>query len=211
MEIIDNSTAQPSDVTNAKSALFRKINLNVDIVTQAEMQEIYNDLSSQIASTSGSLSDYYTKAETYNKTEVDSLVSTQVAAVISGAPETFDTLKEVADWISADETGTAALVGRVTALEQADTTLSNALTAEVQRATTAETGLGERIDGLTATYKTIADSDAADTAIKNAIADAVNDTRFATDAADDYTDIDAIIADLIKVRKALGTLKAINS
>lgn len=42
-----------------------------------------------------------------------------VAALTANAPAAFDTLKEVADWIAADETGTQALIGRVAALENA--------------------------------------------------------------------------------------------
>ena len=36
---------------------------------------------------------------------------------MDGAPDTFNTLKEIADWIANDETGTAALIARVAALE----------------------------------------------------------------------------------------------
>ena len=45
-----------------------------------------------------------------------------VATILDGAPEKFDTLKEVADWISASDTASSAadLVTRVTALEAID-------------------------------------------------------------------------------------------
>ena len=45
-----------------------------------------------------------------------------VATILDGAPEKFNTLKEVADWISASETASSAadLVTRVTALEAID-------------------------------------------------------------------------------------------
>ena len=48
-----------------------------------------------------------------------------VATVLDGAPEKFDTLKEVAQWISDSETAASAadLVTRVAALEAADTTI----------------------------------------------------------------------------------------
>lgn len=35
-------------------------------------------------------------------------VNTQIAAVVDGAPDAFDTLKEIADWIGSDEAGTGA-------------------------------------------------------------------------------------------------------
>ena len=50
---------------------------------------------------------------------VDGSVKKQVKdainAVVDGAPETFDTLKEIADWIGSDESGTAELISKVNA------------------------------------------------------------------------------------------------
>ena len=50
---------------------------------------------------------------------VDGSVKKQVKdainAVVDGAPETFDTLKEIADWIGSDESGTAELISEVDA------------------------------------------------------------------------------------------------
>lgn len=62
--------------------------------------------------------------------------NTAISNLINGAPETLDTLKEIADWIANDETGTTALTNRVSGLEtslsaetlargNADTTLQN--------------------------------------------------------------------------------------
>lgn len=50
-------------------------------------------------------------------TDITSIVSAEVGKVIDGAPAAFDTLKEIADWISDDDTGTTALVTRVGTLE----------------------------------------------------------------------------------------------
>ena len=50
---------------------------------------------------------------------VDGSVKKQVKdainAVVDGAPEAFDTLKEIADWIGSDESGTAELISEVAA------------------------------------------------------------------------------------------------
>lgn len=48
---------------------------------------------------------------------VDAIVDPKIEDLIGGAPGTFDTLKEIADWIASDESGTAALVNRVTDAE----------------------------------------------------------------------------------------------
>lgn len=54
---------------------------------------------------------------------VDGSVKKQVKdainAVVDGAPEAFDTLKEIADWIGSDESGTAELISEVAANKQA--------------------------------------------------------------------------------------------
>lgn len=43
-------------------------------------------------------------------------VSEAIGKIVDGAPEVLDTLKEVADWIARDETGTAALLAEVARL-----------------------------------------------------------------------------------------------
>lgn len=48
---------------------------------------------------------------------VSKQIGDAIDAVVDGAPAAFDTLKEIADWIANDETGTAALIARVAALE----------------------------------------------------------------------------------------------
>lgn len=48
---------------------------------------------------------------------VDYKVKTAIDAVVDNAPEAFDTLKEVADWIATDESGAAALAQRISDLE----------------------------------------------------------------------------------------------
>ena len=67
---------------------------------------------------------------------VDGSVKKQVKdainAVVDGAPETFDTLKEIADWIGSDESGTAELISKVAANEQAITDNKAALDKDIK-------------------------------------------------------------------------------
>lgn len=44
---------------------------------------------------------------------IDSAISTAVSNVVNGAPAAFDTLKEIADWITTDTTGAAAILADV--------------------------------------------------------------------------------------------------
>lgn len=55
--------------------------------------------------------------------KVKEKISAEVGAVVGSAPEAFDTLKEVADWIANDESGAAAITSRLGDLE------NNALSA----------------------------------------------------------------------------------
>jgi hypothetical protein len=95
-----------------------------------------------------------------------------VATVLDGAPEKFDTLKEIAQWISDSETATEAadLVTRVGALEAidheaykaADTTLETALKsyadqAEADAVSAAATDATTKADAAREAAKTYAD------------------------------------------------------
>lgn len=55
------------------------------------------------------LSDYYTKSQT------NSLISEKVAEIVANAPEDFDTLKEISDWIESHEDSAAAMNSAIAA------------------------------------------------------------------------------------------------
>ena len=44
---------------------------------------------------------------------IGNAINAAVASVVNGAPAAFDTLKEIADWITADTTGAAAILADV--------------------------------------------------------------------------------------------------
>lgn len=50
-------------------------------------------------------------------TAVATQISTAIDAVLDNAPEAFDTLKEIADWIADDSTGAAKIAADVAALQ----------------------------------------------------------------------------------------------
>ena len=92
-------------------------------------------------------------------------VAYQIAQVVAGAPQNFDTLKEIADWIANDKTGAASLNSRLTAVETKNSTQDASISA-LQAADTqikkdfadADTALETKLVG-TATdgYKTLGD------------------------------------------------------
>lgn len=51
---------------------------------------------------------------------VDGKISDAIAAVVDGAPEALDTLKEVSDYIASDENRAADMISRIATLEEAD-------------------------------------------------------------------------------------------
>lgn len=65
------------------------------------------------------LSNYYTSSE------VDSAISTKVAEIVAGAPEDFDTLKEMSDWISSHESDASAMNSSIQTNANNITTLQN--------------------------------------------------------------------------------------
>lgn len=92
-------------------------------------------------------------------------VAYQIAQVVAGAPENFDTLKEIADWIVNDKTGAASLNSRLTAVEGVNNTQDAKIqaleAADVQIKkdfAAADTALENKLVG-TATdgYKTLGD------------------------------------------------------
>lgn len=68
------------------------------------LHEVY--LAAQIAAKGGGsadLSNYYTKSQT------DQRITSKVAEIVAGAPDDFDTLKEISDWIESHEDSAAAM------------------------------------------------------------------------------------------------------
>ena len=84
----------------------------------AELKSVINDILGGSEETSlKELADAIAKLN--GNDNVDGSVKKQVKdainAVVDGAPEAFDTLKEIADWIGSDESGTAELIYKVDA------------------------------------------------------------------------------------------------
>lgn len=112
-------------------------------------------------------------------------VADAIAGVVASAPEDFDTLKEVADWIASDTTGAAKMQADIAKLQGADTVEGSvaksvkdaveALDATVGSQTVAEgkhiavevVETDGKLTGLTVVESDIASKSAVDTAIAN--------------------------------------------
>ena len=102
---------------------------------------------------------------------VKKAVADAVAGVVASAPEDFDTLKEVADWIASDTTGAAKMQADIARLDGADTVdgsvkkqIKDAVAAEALIARAAEKANADaiavekdRVDGIVADYLKAAD------------------------------------------------------
>ena len=67
------------------------------------------------------------KNDVYNKTEADKVITEKVAEIVAGAPEGFDTLKEMSDWLIEHEDSAAAMN---TAIQKNTTDINNRYTKE---------------------------------------------------------------------------------
>lgn len=81
-----------------------------------------------------------------SKTEMTEAIANAISAVVNSAPEAFDTLKEIADWIEQDEAGSAALILRVSAIEEKNTEQDTAISNEVTARTSADNALQSNIE-----------------------------------------------------------------
>ena len=77
--------------------------------------------------------------EIASKDIISQMISNEISKVIDSAPDAFDTLKEVADWILNDQTGAAAMAKAISENK-------TAIETEQERAMNAEDGLAEAIN-----------------------------------------------------------------
>jgi hypothetical protein len=139
---------------------------------------------------------------------VKKTVADEIAKVIAGAPESFDTLKELADWISYNETDAAGMNSRiianknaidneVVAARAAEDNLSTRITNEVSRATAAEQALGNLVQSYVDTIPEI-------TIVANNIEN-VNDV------AEGISTINVVALDLTNVDIVAGSISNVNA
>lgn len=86
-----------------------------------------------------------------SKTEMTQAIANAINAVVNSAPEAFDTLKEIADWIEQDEAGSAALILKVSAIEEKNTEQDTAISNEVTARTSADNTLQSNIEAEAST------------------------------------------------------------
>lgn len=100
------------------------LQLSTDIATQEELDNGITNISSVLIGTNEDLSsaDTINGSKKYAKEYANSAINT----IISGAPQAFDTLKEIADWIGNDQSGASAVIAQIGGIKE---DLSNKVSA----------------------------------------------------------------------------------
>lgn len=87
---------------------------------------------------------------TYSSSKIEAYVSSAIAALVDGAPATFDTLKEIADYISSDQTAMGALTTSINNRVRFDA--AQTLTAPQQAQACSNIGVGDPATDFVASY-----------------------------------------------------------
>ena len=127
---------------------------------KTEITEAAAALEGRVAANEGAIATLNGEGEGSVKKQV----ADAIAGVVAGAPEDFDTLKEVADWIGSDTTGAAQMQADIATLKGGDTvegsvakTVKDAVAAEAEIARAAEKQNADDIDAAEGRIKAIED------------------------------------------------------
>ena len=137
-----------------------------------------------------------------------------IAEVVASAPEDFDTLKEIADWIANDQTGAANLANRLSALDAEETGRVSVLESDVSDLQELLSGDGivhshtnkDVLDGITA--EKISAWDAAEKNAKD-YADGLNNAQ--TDAVNAVSDRVTTLEDVVGKTETDGLQAAVSA
>lgn len=110
------------------------------------------------------------KSNTYTKTETDNKITEKVSEIVAGAPEDFDTLKEMSDWLTEHEDSAATMNSAIqknaediatanTAIQKNKTDIATAntnITKNAEDIATANTNIQKNVDDITITKNDVA-------------------------------------------------------
>lgn len=145
------SSSISGEITRAKNAEAANKKLVIDEATRAKGVEGTRTIGTYIKATN-TLAQNDTALDTQVKKNTDAIgvlngtgagsvtktVSDAVANVVADAPENFDTLKEISDWISTHTDSAATMNSQITTNKEGITTLNTNLASEITRAKKAE-------------------------------------------------------------------------
>lgn len=133
-------------------------------------------------------------------------VAYQIAQVIDGAPESLDTLKEIADWIGSDTSGAAALNSRISAVEENDRKQDTKLQGLESTINTSINDIKTELKGSAVDYTDLGKAETAIQANATAVAKAQEDaTKGIKDAAAAKTYAEGISTKVTGLEATLNT------
>ena len=114
-------------------------------ITESEYNN-YNVALGDVSQLKEDINNKANASDVYTKTETDNKITEKVAEIVAGAPEDFDTLKEMSDWIASHENSAAEMNSEIQTLKtgmvsKVDTTSIPSLTQEEYDALTEKTAL----------------------------------------------------------------------
>ena len=104
-EIKEDISRNTADIDTIKQ---KNAEQDEEISKKAGKNEI-PDVSNFITRLVDDLANYYKKTETFTQQEIIQKISEEIAKIIADAPTSFDTLKEIADWISTHQSDASAM------------------------------------------------------------------------------------------------------
>lgn len=156
---IDAIFKPDSEGKEASGSVVTYVNKKIEAVNSAA-----STLASKVTANENAIATLNGSADTEGS--VAKTVATEIAKVVAEAPENFDTLKEIADWIANDKTGAAKMQADIAKLnggetvdgsvakalkdakayaDDLNTTTNSTIAAEKTRATAAENALAGRL------------------------------------------------------------------
>ena len=114
-------------------------------ITESEYNN-YNAALEDVSQLKGDINNKANTSDVYTKTETDNKIISKIAEIVAGAPEDFDTLKEMSDWIATHENSAAEMNSAIQTLQtgmvsKVDTASIPSLTQEEYDALTEKTAL----------------------------------------------------------------------
>lgn len=91
-------------------------------------------------------------SKTYSSTKIDAQIDAAIEAIIDGAPEAYDTLKELADYVQSDASAVSAMTAAINNRVRFDS--SQSLTAPEQLTACTNIGVGDPTTDFVAVYTT---------------------------------------------------------
>ena len=154
---ISNETSRATQVETELSgritALENKEPESVEPFDPTNLQQQIDTNATNIGTNTSNINSILSDIEVLNgdvdvEGSVKKTVADEISKIVDSAPGTFDTFKEVAEWIASDETKTTEIVNTLASHDISIENLNSDISNETSRATQAETELSGRITAL---------------------------------------------------------------